>query len=411
MHFSLTNRRRALIAGALVLSFLPLAAGCSLGDLPQSGAGGAAPQVRATQAPTGQTVGNTVPPTPSADPATQATPSAAAPSGDTDTGWQVPAEKQAAVMVVEKLSPAVVTVVNRLDASQGFSGEARGSGVIIDGEGRIITNNHVIEGAANGGLQVIFYNGETAQATLLGADALSDIAVLKVDHDVPAFAELGNSGNLKVGETVIAIGSALGDFENTVTVGVVSGLNRTLQRGDGTNMENMIQTDAAINHGNSGGPLLNLSGQVIGINTAVVRGSGVGNDGDVAEGLGFAIPVDTVKTVSAQLISNGKVTRPFLGVRTRPVNRVLASYYDLRDESGNLLETGALIESVVKASAAEKAGLQAGEVITTINNIPIDDNHPLVNILTNFQPNDTVTLHVLRNGKARDLQVVLGTRQ
>jgi 2-alkenal reductase len=322
----------------------------------------------------------------------------------------VPAEKQAAVMVVDKVSPAVVTVVNRLDASQGFSGEARGSGVIIDTEGRIITNNHVVEGAANGGLQVIFYNGETSQATLLGADSLSDLAVLRVDRPVPAYAELGSSADLMVGETVIAIGSALGDFENTVTVGVVSGLNRTLQRDDGTNMENMIQTDAAINHGNSGGPLLNLSGQVIGINTAVVRGSGIGNDGDVAEGLGFAIPVDTVKTISAQLISNGTVTRPYLGVRTRPVNRVLASYYDLRDENGNLLEAGALIEEVISGTAAQKAGLQAGQVIVKVNEITLDEDHPLANVLTNFQPGDTVTLHMIGNGAARDIQVKLGTR-
>jgi 2-alkenal reductase len=327
-----------------------------------------------------------------------------------DGGWQIPAEKQAAVMVVEKLSPAVVTVVNRLDSSQGFSGEARGSGVIIDSDGRIVTNNHVVEGAANGGLRVIFSNGETAQATLLGADALSDLAVLKVDQAVPTYAELGDSSKLRVGETVIAIGSALGDFENTVTVGVVSGLNRTLQRDDGANMDNMIQTDAAINHGNSGGPLLNLSGQVVGINTAVVRSSGLGS-GDVAEGLGFAIPVDTVKTITGQLIATGKVTRPYLGVVTRPVNRSLASYYDLRDENGNLLESGALIESIVKGSAAEKVGLQAGEVILTVNDITLDDAHPLINVLTNFKPGDTVTLHVLSNGKVSDLQVKLGTRQ
>jgi len=146
-----------------------------------------------------------------------------------------------------------------------------------------------------------------------------------VDARVPGFADLGDSSKLKVGETVIAIGSALGDFENTVTVGVVSGLNRTLQRDDGTNMENMIQTDAAINHGNSGGPLLNLSGQVIGINTAVVRNTGTTTGGDVAEGLGFAIPVDTARTVSSQLINNGKVARPYLGVSTQAVSKALSS--------------------------------------------------------------------------------------
>jgi 2-alkenal reductase len=408
MLLSFNSKWRAL-AGLLVALSLSLSiSGCSLTQLPQSTGSGASTstQGRATEVPSPEVTGATVRST--------ATPiqavSIATPGGSSDSGWQIPAEKQAAVMVVQKLSPAVVTVVNRLDPSQGFSGEARGSGVIIDNDGRIITNNHVIEGAASGGLQVIFYNGETAQATLLGTDTLSDLAVLKVDQAVPAFAELGSSGDLRVGETVIAIGSALGDFENTVTVGVVSGLNRTLQRDDGTNMDNMIQTDAAINHGNSGGPLLNLSGQVIGINTAVVRSTGAGDTGDVAEGLGFAIPVDTVKAISSQLISNGKVTRPFLGVRTRPINRVLASYYDLRDENGNLLESGALIESIVQGSVAEKAGLQAGEVILTINDITLDDAHPLANVLTDFQPGDTVTLRVANNGKVRELQVKLGTR-
>lgn len=384
----------------MALTFSLAISGCSLTELPK-GNPGTTTQPLSTPAPSGTATGAQVVPT--------SAPVASDPNSG--GGWQVPAEKQAAVMVVEQLAPAVVTVVNRLDGTQGFEGEARGSGIIIDTEGRIITNYHVVAGSSAGGLQVIFFDGETSTATILGSDALSDLAVLKVDHPVAAVAQLGDSSKLKVGETVIAIGSALGDFENTVTVGVVSGLNRTLQRTDGTNMENMIQTDAAINHGNSGGPLLNLSGEVIGINTAVVRGTGDGTSGDVAEGLGFAIPVDTVKTVSAQLIGNGKVTRPFLGVRTRPVNRVLASYYDLRDEKGNLLETGALIEGVVSPSVAEQSGLQAGEVILSIDGIVLDETHPLANVLTNFQPNQTVTLRVLNNGTARELQVKLGTRQ
>lgn len=398
MKLSISLGRRALILPILAFVVALGASGCSLTELPA--------------APSSYTVSAKPVPTPS--PAAIAPTPVAVPQGQTSagTGWQIPAERQATVMVVEKLSPAVVTVVNRLDPNQGFGGEARGSGVIIDNDGRIITNSHVIEGAAPNGLEVIFYNGETAQATLLGADSISDLAVLKVDHAVPAFAQLGDSSKLRVGETVIAIGSALGDFQNTVTVGVVSGVNRTLPRGDGVNMENMIQTDAAINHGNSGGPLLNLSGQVIGINTAIVRGSSSGGlDGDVAEGLGFAIPANTVSTVSAQLISSGKVPRPFLGVRSKPVTRVVSSYYNLRDESGKLLEAGVLIEAVIEGSAAQKAGLEAGDVILKINDYALDENHPLVNVLTNFQPNDTVTLKILHSGKTHELQINLGARQ
>jgi 2-alkenal reductase len=301
-----------------------------------------------------------------------------------------------------------VTVVNRLDSPQGFGAEARGSGVIIDKDGRIITNNHVVEGAQQGGLQVIFYNGDTVSANLVGADSISDLAVLKVDGPVPGTAELGNSANLKVGETVVAIGSALGDFENTVTAGVVSGLNRSLQRDDGITMEDMIQTDAAINHGNSGGPLLNLLGNVIGINTAVVRGDS--GSGDVAEGLGFAIPVDTVKTISQQLIRSGQVARPFLGVSVQAINRSISSYYNLRDENGNLLETGVLIVEVSPRTAAAQAGLQAGDVILRLNDMQLGADQPLANALTNFKPGDTVTLTIVRDGRTQQVQVTLGSR-
>jgi 2-alkenal reductase len=392
--------RRAPLMLVLILVLSSALSGCSLTDMP--GARPSASEAQATPtaaAAAGQQTGQQQQITPTPRPQSQ---------GQAGGDWRIPAEQQAIVQVVEQVSPAVVTVVNRLDASQGFGGEARGSGVIIDGDGRIITNNHVVEGSSAGGLEVIFFNGETANATLLGADAISDLAVLKVDGPVPGSAELGDSSALKVGETVIAIGSALGDFENTVTVGVVSGLNRALQRPDGIVMESMIQTDAAINHGNSGGPLLNMLGNVIGINTAVVRGDS--GTGDVAEGLGFAIPVDTVKTVSAQLIQNGRVERPFLGVSARAINRSLAAYYDLRDQNGNPLETGMLIVEVVQGSAADQAGLQPGDVILKVNDFDLGEDHPLTNVLTNFKPGDTVTLTMLRDGRTEQVRVTLGTR-
>ena len=197
--------------------------------------------------------------------------------------------------------------------------------------------------------------------------------MLKVDHDVTATVSLGDSDKLKVGETVIAIGSALGDFQNTVTVGVISGLKRTLQNADGTSMENMIQTDAAINHGNSGGPLLDLSGKVIGINSAVVRSTDTSgqSSGDVAEGLGFAIPANTVKDVSAQLIDTGAVAHPYLGVSSEPVTPRLAGAYSLTDENGNLLDHGVLLSDVDAGTPAARAGLKAGDVVVQLNDLAL----------------------------------------
>lgn len=385
----------------LLLILVPLlvgTSGCSLSSVPSARSvptpsqlgSGASSQQPGTGVTTGQTGQNGTSP-------------------QTGGGWQVPAEQQAIVKVVEQLGPAVVTVVDRIDTGQ-FGGEASGSGIIIDHDGRIITNNHVIEGASAGSIHVIFQNGDTAPAQIVGADPISDLAVLKVDQAVPAIAQLGDSTQLKVGETVIAIGSALGDFKNTVTVGVISGLNRTLQGNSGSNMENMIQTDAAINSGNSGGPLINLSGQVIGINTAVVRGTSSSGGNAIPEGLGFAIPAKTVQNISTQLITNGKVPRPFLGVSTRPVTRMVASYYDLKDENGNLLESGVLVEQVVANSSAEKVGLKAGDVITKIEGQAIDENHGLISILSNFKPADKVKLSVVRNGKLLLLTATLDSR-
>jgi 2-alkenal reductase len=398
MNISSSQKSRT-VAGLVAITLCVFMAGCSLTEVPMP-VTGVTPQAT----PVGQIVPAQATTTPA--PTQQTTSNIGT---DVGTAWQVPAERQAAVQVVEQLSPAVVTVVNHLNPQGGLAGESLGSGVIIDKSGRIITNNHVIEGAAQNGLEVIFSDGETAPATLLGTDTLSDIAVLKVDHQVQAVAELGDSSKLRVGETVIAIGSALGDFENTVTVGVVSGLNRTLQRDDGTNMENMIQTDAAINHGNSGGPLLNLSGQVVGINAAVVRGT-TDSSGDVAEGLGFAIPVNTVKSVSDELIANGKVVRPFLGVSTIPVSKAISTYYDLKDENGNALNTGVLVESVVPGSAAEQAGLQALDVIVQVESYTVDMGNPLINVLTNFKPGDTITIKLIRGGARQEVSVTLGTR-
>lgn len=317
-------------------------------------------------------------------------------------------EQEAMVQVVERVGPAVVTVVNQLNPQlNGFGGEARGSGVIMDSSGLIVTNNHVVAGA--GALQVIYSDGRKTDATLVGTDAISDLAVLRVSGSVPAVASFGDSSSLRPGQQVIAIGSALGDFQNTVTTGVISGLNRKLPGGaNGVDMENLIQTDAAINHGNSGGPLLDLRGEVIGINTAVVRTSD--SSGDVAEGLGFAIAANTVKSITAQLVSKGRVARPYLGVSSQVVTRGFAAYYNLRDENGRLLDHGVVITQVGPNSPAEVAGLRAGDVVTAINDQALDANTTLTNILTKFAIGDRITLTVLRAGQAQQVPVTLTDR-
>ena len=427
--------RRAFVP-ALVLAALIAAPGCTLSNLrPEAGATPTAAAVVTPTAPAqaATPTPNAIPTATTGAPATPTTGSAFAtpttgsgvttpttgtgtptPSGSSapataTTGTSpltgIPSAAEMFERVVDAVGPAVVTVVNKLDPQQGFGGEASGSGVVIDAKGYIVTNNHVV--ANNSALQVIFSDGRTVNATLVGSDDISDLAVLKVDGTVPGVATLGDSSKLRPGQMVVAIGSALGDFQNTVTTGVISGLNRKLQRDNGIPMEDLIQTDAAINHGNSGGPLLDLQGEVIGINTAVVRASG---QGDVAEGLGFSIPVNTVKTITSQLIAKGRVPRPYLGVNTRLVTPAMASYFGLRDESGRLLDHGVVVVSVTPGSPAETVGLRVGDVILDINGQQIDETNVLANILTHFAVNDKVTLTVVRNSQTIKVPVTLTER-
>ena len=311
-------------------------------------------------------------------------------------------QDSAMIEAIAKVKPAVVTVINTLPASQTFFGEveepqASGSGVIIDEKGYIVTNNHVVEEAQR--LDVIYADGSKEEATLVGADKYSDLAVIKVDGAVPAMAELGDSSTLQPGEPVTAIGSPLGDFKGTVTVGVVSALDRRLDTGQGYMMENLIQTDAAINPGNSGGPLINALGQVIGINTAIVGRSTYA--GTVAEGLGFAIPSNTVKAVAQQLIEKGYVERPYLGIEYATITPRLASAYDLPADQG------VYVQRVASGSPAAAAGLREGDIITAINDQTIDEDNPLTNVLWRFHVGDEVRLTVLRQGEELSVDVTL----
>lgn len=301
---------------------------------------------------------------------------------------------------VRAVEPAVVTVVSNLGGSTfgqgGGQAEASGSGVIISQDGHIITNNHVIDGASS--VFVIYSDGGRADATVVGADPVTDIAVLKVNGKVPAAVQFGDSSALQLGEWVIAIGSPLGNYRGSVTVGVVSGLNRTVQ---GTAQDGLIQTDAAINHGNSGGPLINLAGQIIGINTLVVRDT---PGGDQAEGLGFAVPSNTVRSVAEQLIARGRIEYPFIGISYTEVTPQLAAEMNLGSKSG------IVVTQITSGSPAQNAGLQPRDVIVAINNDQINENNSLRSLLFKYRVGDTVTLTVERGGQTLQVQVSLVKR-
>jgi 2-alkenal reductase len=305
-------------------------------------------------------------------------------------------EDSAVIDAVRKAKPAVVTVINQMQSRRGFFGggsapTASGSGVIVDSRGFIATNNHVVEGEQS--LQVIYSDGTKADATIAGADPIADIALLKVEGKVPATADFGDSNALEPGQVAIAIGSPLGDFRGTVTVGIVSALNRQVGRQTG-----LIQTDAAINNGNSGGPLLNSLGQVIGINTLVVRST---SEGNVAEGLGFAIPSNQVRQIVTQLITQGKVDHPYIGVNYQQVDPAIASALNL-DAS-----QGVVVTQVEPSSPAAKAGLQESDVILSLDANKIDQDHPLSGILLDHKVGDTVTLTIIRSNKQMQIQLTL----
>ena len=308
--------------------------------------------------------------------------------------------------IVEQVSAAVVTVINE-QRFRGFTGDASelqpagtGTGFVISEDGYIVTNNHVVEGSD--ALRVIMADGEEIPATLVGTDVFTDLAVVKVDRQMETVVAFGDSTALRPGEEVIAIGSALGDFTNTVTQGVISALGRTL--GDsGRNLENMIQHDAAINPGNSGGPLFNMAGEVVGVNTAVVRQAAPGIS---AEGLGFAIPSSTVQEVVTSLIENGQIVRPYLGITYEPITPRYAA------AQGLPVQNGVLITDLPTGGPAAAAGMRTGDIITKLNGEEIDLDHPLVNLLFQYEPGDTIQVEVFRpsTGETLTFDVTLQTR-
>ncbi|HEU5082517.1 MAG TPA: trypsin-like peptidase domain-containing protein [Acidimicrobiales bacterium] len=300
--------------------------------------------------------------------------------------------------VLSAVEPSVVSIETRSSLAEGQAGA--GSGIILTGDGLVLTNAHVVAGLNE--IQVGLFGGERAPARLVGSYPESDIALIQIEgRSGLTPAELGSSASLEVGEEVIAIGNALNlGGRPTVTRGIVSALDRSLSA-EGITLSNLIQTDAAINPGNSGGPLVNASGQVVGVNTAII--------GD-AQNIGFSIDIDTVKPLIEDIRAGGGEVRgdqAFLGVNTTDV---ATESFANRTRYGITLDEGAYVQSVVPGSAAADAGLQAGDVIVSVDGEATPDSVSVGEIIRQRKPGDEVAIRIVRQGAEQDLAVTLGQR-
>ncbi len=281
-----------------------------------------------------------------------------------------------------------------------------GTGFIVSSDGYIVTNAHVTSDTT-ADYTVLMNDGSKYPAKILASDPVLDVSVLKINANnkkLPV-VELGDSSNLKVGQSVIAIGNALGEFRNTVSTGVISGLSRSvtaggLDSGGNEQLSGVIQTDASINFGNSGGPLLNISGQVIGINTAIVQG---------AQNIGFAIPINEIKSAIESVKQNGRIITPYLGLRYITINKAIADANNLSVDYGALVTPGQNPNelAVIPGSPADKAGIKENDIILEVNGQKLDSDHPLVNEIRKYKVGDTVDLKILSKGQTKDIKVKL----
>lgn len=302
-------------------------------------------------------------------------------------------EQSAIVAVAERVSPAIVTLeVTSTD------GDGIGSGVIYSADGWIVTNKHVVEDETS--IVVRLKDGRDFTGTVYGVDTLTDLAVVKIDAAGLPTATLGRSGDIKVGQTAIAIGSPLGVYTNSVTAGIVSALGRDITTESGS-ISGLIQTDAAINPGNSGGALVDSSGAVIGINTAIsTEGAGIG----------FAIPIDIARPILEQALAGVPLSRPWIGVRYTALDVRVARENNLSVSAGAWIMADGTTSPIVPDSPAERAGLKGGDIITAVNETAIDQTRPLQDLLVQYSPGTTITLTVLRDGSSITIAVELGTR-
>jgi 2-alkenal reductase len=312
------------------------------------------------------------------------------------------------VDIVKQVGPAVVTILNEQEKQHLFRSSTEeiagaGSGFFIDQQGHIVTNNHVVAGGDQ--FEVVLADGTSQPATLVGTDPITDLAVLQVTVPAPAVAALGDSAALEPGQTVLAIGSPLGAFTNTVTEGIVSAIGRSLAedpQNPGLHLTGLIQHDAAINPGNSGGPLVNMAGEVVGVNTLAVTQA---EPGVSAQGLFFAIPSDTVKRIAAELIATGQVVYPYLGISDSvELTPGMANFFSLSADHGVYVGT------VVNDGPADQAGMKDGDVIVAIDGTELGEQASLTDVLFTHKPGDTVQVTVARDDGQQTFAVTLGSR-
>ena len=309
--------------------------------------------------------------------------------------------------LVEKTSPTVVSIVTSQVSGQGFfqqEVEGAGTGIVISEDGYILTNKHVISEARS--VQVVMSDGTRhSDVTVVGSDPLNDIAFLKVKNvsDLKV-ATLGDSGAMRVGQDVIAIGNSLGQYQNTVTSGIVSGLGRPVTAASSElnsrveSLTDLLQTDAAINPGNSGGPLINSAGQVVGINTAIAAD---------AQGIGFAIPINAAKGMIRGVIANGKAEKAYLGVQYVAITPDVRTEYKLSVDQGALVRSGS--GSAVESNGpADEAGIKDGDIITKVNEKSVGNQGGLGSLVAEFMPGEKVTLTIIRDGKEQQKTLTLG---
>ena len=309
--------------------------------------------------------------------------------------------------IAEKVSKSVVSIITSSKATdffgQSYDSSAAGTGIIVTEDGYVLTNKHVINGATK--VTVVLDDGTTYEdVKVVATDPLNDVAYLKIDDASNLTpAKLGDSKTVSVGQQVIAIGNALGQYQNTVTSGIISGTGRSVTASDSSGrgtetLSDMIQTDAAINSGNSGGPLVNAAGEVIGINTATSTS---------AENMGFAIPISSAKGMLNQLIETGKAERTYLGVYSVEITPEIAKAYNLPVEKGVYLYSPSSYSAIVKNSPASKAGLKDKDIITKINGTEVGATGSLANLIGEYKPGDTIQLTIIREGKETAINVTL----